>query len=90
MKKATFKIILSLLHDKIEQIYYGYEMDCLISAEFTPAPDYSEISTYADQLLTKYGSSLIEFQAWLNKQAMAWKHPYSSSEYDSMSFCLHN
>ena len=89
MKKATFKIILSLLHERIEQVYYGYEMECLISSEFTPSPDYSDISTFAEQLLAKYDSSLKELQLWLDQQMMAWKHPYSSSPYVGIFYCLH-
>jgi len=84
MRKSTFKIILSVLSNKLESIYYGYEMDCLISAEFTPSPDYSDIATFAESLLAKYNSSLDEFKQWLYDQRMLWKHPYCSSPYDEI------
>jgi hypothetical protein len=43
----TLEEVKAAVNKSIEQVEEAYECDCLISIEFTPAPDYSEPITKA-------------------------------------------
>lgn len=81
MKKHVFKHVMNKAYQEMEDISFGYEMDCLISAEFTPAPDFN-MGDFLTKELSKYGYTLGEFVLWLESQANKWDENYEGYSYN--------
>jgi hypothetical protein len=75
-----YKGVTNVLTEIIEAINYGYEMDCLISSEFTPAPDFHKVKEAAEQLLAKYAASYCDYLQWLIDMVCRNKHPYGATD----------
>lgn len=74
MNKA-FKIITDIAMEEYDAICTGYEMVCLISEEFTPAPKFDSVVQKVEQLITKYGYSMRDFNKWLKNRYRKWSDP---------------
>lgn len=87
---ALFKGVTRIAEDMIERIYFGYEMDCMISSEFTPAPDYSHVTKKIREILDHYRASEDLYYDWL--KAMSDKHinngPTYSNRWESLLITL--
>jgi len=84
MKKYIFKIIIKLLFEAMSSVNYGYEMGCLISSEFTPAPDYTYVRKLSEKLCKKYGYTHEEFMQWVDEKCINHKHPFQSHWYSQL------
>ncbi len=65
MTYAELQKITKAINAIVEQVDIGYEMGCLISAEFTPAPDYK---TPILELFEKNGWDFEKYQQSLNPE----------------------
>lgn len=63
--KMTTIEVTAAVNAAIKAVDYAYEMDCLISMEFTPAPEYREPILNA---VTNCGWSLEEYSATLSDE----------------------
>lgn len=71
-ENSIFKHIMKKCFEKVEAMAHGYYMGCLISEEFTPAPDYSQVQDYAISLCKKYEVDFRVFVVWL-KNRHEWR-----------------
>ena len=71
IKRFIFKKAVYQIDAEIE----GYEMDCLISAEFTPAPDNHSVFTTIERLCTQTGITIKKYYEWLKSCSAKWRHP---------------
>ena len=81
MEKQIFKHALSILWNEVNKSDLGYEMGCLISSEFTPAPSYSGVKSKLLKFFRTTPFTLSDFEAfliWANKK---WKHPFKEAPY---------
>lgn len=82
MKKGIIKGICKAIMQEVEKEYVGYEMGCLISAEFTPAPDYRGVYKKALALCSKYG---VTFKGFM-KQIKEWGIEFESKAYKACPY----
>lgn len=73
---------------KINEAYIGYEMGCLISAEFCPPPDYCWVIEYIAAILGRYGVTLEDYTDWLYRQSRKCQHPYQSPVYKDIYYVI--
>ena len=81
-RTSLYKGVTRVAWEKIAATQLGYEMDCLISAEFTPAPDYLWAVQQVEKLLARYGATLDEYMAWLTEMTERSYNPFGSSIYE--------
>ena len=81
MKKYIYKFIAQYILNECERLQYGYEMGCLISAEFCPAPDFDYVEAKLLVICHKYGVTKQAFIHWAEEQSRKWEHPYQSPPY---------
>jgi hypothetical protein len=74
-RTPLYKGVTRVACDWLAAAEYGYEMDCLISEEFTPPMEYGWLNERVEQLLASYGAMEAYFE-WLTGMAERNKQPY--------------
>jgi hypothetical protein len=81
-RTPLYKGVTRVAGDWLAAAEYGYEMDCLISEEFTPAMEYSWLNERVEQLLARYGATLEDYMQWLTDMVCRSYNPYGTTHYE--------
>lgn len=87
MQKAIIKGLCKIITKQIEKEDLGYEMGCLISVEFTPAPDMISVYEEAKRLCDKFKLDFHEFMKGLWDMAKK-ERSYSTGLYEYVFGCI--